>query len=94
MGEELKTKFPEIKSYTLVSTENQSTWGKFDISPKGIFAMYKTPGRETVFIDPLFNEDTEAYVLYTRSEYVVTKIIKASDDNNEKGYVSRSPAKI
>ena len=73
MSEGLKAEFPEIKSYTLVSTENKSTWGKLDISPKGIFAMFKTPGHETIFIDPLFEGDTESYVLYTRSEYIVTK---------------------
>src|SRR5690554_1749922 len=73
MSEGLKAEFPEIKSYTLISIENPGTWGKFDISPKGIFAMFKTPGRETIFIDPLFDSDTESYVLYTRSQYIVTK---------------------
>jgi len=86
MSAGLKAEFPEIKSYTLVSTESNSTWGKFDISPKGLYAMFRIPGHETIFIDPLFEGDTESYVLYSRSEYVVTKTAECLVEGVESKY--------
>lgn len=73
MSKELKGKYPEIVTYNIVSTQNHSTWGKLDLSPKGIHAMYKTPGAETIFIDPVFKEDTGTYIVYTRSKYISNK---------------------
>ncbi len=73
MSAGLKTSYPEILTFNIVSVENQSAWGKIDISPKGLYAMYQVPGSKTVFIDPVFNGSTEAYILYTRADYIATK---------------------
>lgn len=73
MSSGLKNKYPEIQAFDIVSIENQSTWGKLDLSPKGVFVVFQSPGRESIFIDPLFQDDLNYYILYTRSQYISSK---------------------
>ncbi|NEN24633.1 T9SS type A sorting domain-containing protein [Cryomorpha ignava] len=87
MSTALQTEFPEIVTYNIVSTQNHSTWGKLDLSPKGLHAMYKVPGEETIFIDPAFEGDTEAYIVYTRSKYIANKTADCLVNGGDGEYV-------
>ncbi len=73
MHPNLAARFPEIKTFNIVSATNPGTWGKLDISPQGVRIMIGVAGSKTVFIDPAFRNDTEAYIVYTRDMYVATK---------------------
>ena len=62
MPDKLATKFPEIRAFTGVSTNNPSLTGRFNFSPKGISAMFDAPLNnqiERIFIDPIMDTDNE-----------------------------------
>lgn len=75
MAPELNDKFPEVLAFDIVSPLSRSIWGKFEISPKGIHAMIFQPGQITVFIDPLYANDPQHYISYTRKEFRTDKVM-------------------
>lgn len=61
MSDELAKKFPDIKTYQLMATENDSkVSGRMDVSPQGVFVSLQAEGRN-VFIEPDNSEGTDRY---------------------------------
>ncbi|WMS87912.1 reprolysin-like metallopeptidase [Pleionea litopenaei] len=52
---ELKKKFPNIRSYTARNTENKQLTGRFELSSKGLSGMYRNSDGDWIFIDPIAN---------------------------------------
>ncbi len=70
MSPGLGEKFPSIKTYTANGIEDKSAILRFDITPKGFHAMI-LKADETVFIDPYSSLDTENYIVYNKSDFIV-----------------------
>lgn len=75
MPEELKQKFPEIRSYSGYRLGMPGTQVHLDLVPQGFHAMVQTE-KETYFIDPVYRGNRDIYYCYNKSEYG-----KASDTN-------------
>lgn len=77
MARELAAKFPEIKSYNGIgNVEGQiANW---DITPHGLHAMIYTPGKGTVFIDPIIKGNTEYYIVYNKNDFTTDKVMECS----------------
>ncbi len=70
----LAEKFPEIRSYDGIATDNSGEVVKFDLTPQGFHAMTLVPGKPTLFIDPYaFGPDIEHYIVYAKDQYISTK---------------------
>lgn len=59
----LLEKFPEIKTFRGVDTDNATNIGRFDISPAGFRGMFRHDGK-TIFIDPQYRNNTRIYTSY------------------------------
>lgn len=69
MSPKLAAKFPNIRTYTGVSTKNGYSSVRFDISPKGFHAMLFTPDG-TVYIDPVNRQNDRDYQSYYKRDFL------------------------
>ena len=67
--ETLSAAFPEIRTFNALPVEDGNTWGKVEISPKGFRAMIFSPGKYTMFIDPVFKNSPNEYIVYSRNNF-------------------------
>jgi len=72
MEDGLAAKYPNIKTFTLVSKSNQTTYGRADITPKGFHAMIFSDNG-TLFIDPISATSNENYIVYYKKDFISTK---------------------
>ncbi len=73
MSQGLKEAYPSIRSFNVVTPMGRNTWGKLDISPKGLRVMLMRPGKSTVYIDPVYQNQTNVYMVYERSAFYTDK---------------------
>ncbi len=64
----LAAKYPEIKTYTGVSTSDERITAKIDYTVFGFHAMI-FDGAKTYFIDPYTNINTDWYLVYYKNQY-------------------------
>ncbi|KTD33270.1 Ser-Thr-rich glycosyl-phosphatidyl-inositol-anchored membrane family protein [Legionella nautarum] len=76
MHPQLAAKFPEIKTYDGYGVGKSAELVKFDITPHGFHAMILSPGKNTVFIDPLEKDNTQYYMVYKQKDFVSKKNMK------------------
>lgn len=69
MEKPLADKYPMIKTYTAISTENDWITAKLDYTSAGFHAMVFN-AENTYFIDPYSNENTDYYVVYYKRDFV------------------------
>lgn len=67
MDPALAARFPEIKSYMGVSTQNSATVIYISLSPLGLQSMMVNPDRSVVLIEP-YATDARTYVLYRKAD--------------------------
>lgn len=91
MSEGLKEKFPAINSFNIVSTDSRNVWGKMDVSHNGFRAMIFQPGASTLFIDPVFHNQTEGYMVYQKADFYTDKVSDCQVDT--RGEESAASAK-
>jgi subtilisin-like proprotein convertase family protein len=65
----LRANYPGIRTFNALPVEGGNTWGKVEISHKGFRAMIFSPGEFTLFIDPVFKNSTETYIVYSRDKF-------------------------
>ncbi len=63
-------KHPNIKTYLGSRTDNSGTRVRFSVTPLGLKAMISSPGKETVFIQPVTKVSNGQYLIYNRSAKV------------------------
>ncbi|MDO5979213.1 reprolysin-like metallopeptidase [Flavivirga spongiicola] len=63
---ELASKYPNIKSYVGISTDNSGTRLRMSMSPQGIQTMISYINKSTVFMQPL-TKGSNKYVVYNKS---------------------------
>ena len=80
MQDQLAAEFSEIKTYTAVGVDDPLAVAKIDISPKGFHAMILSPGKNSVFINPIDLNDGE-YISFFKNDFPVDKGIICSIDN-------------
>ena len=68
MEEPLAAKYPDIKTYTGVSTSDERVTAKIDYTVFGFHAMV-FDGAKTYFIDPYTNINTDWYLVYYKNQY-------------------------
>ena len=73
MAEGLRQNYPGIRTFNAMSMESGSIWGKVEISHKGLRAMIFSPGKSTVFIDPVFKSSPQNYIVYHQNKFVTDK---------------------
>ncbi|RAP37064.1 hypothetical protein B1207_06485 [Legionella quinlivanii] len=76
MAPDLAAKFPEIKTYDAYSTDDSAELVKLDITPNGFHAMILTPGKDSIFIDPLEKDNTQYYMVYYKKDFRTIKRTK------------------
>jgi subtilisin-like proprotein convertase family protein len=86
MSEGLKTAFPSIMAYTIVSAQSRNTWGKMELSPNEFRAMIFRPGRSTLFIDPIFQGENTAYLAYAKKDFYTQKLAECGVQPGDKSY--------
>lgn len=64
----LANKYPDIKTYTGINTENPLITAKFDYTVWGFHAMV-FDGAKTYFIDPYTNINSDWYLVYYKNQY-------------------------
>ncbi|OEK09494.1 hypothetical protein A8C32_12340 [Flavivirga aquatica] len=62
---DLAAKYPNIKSYVGVSTDNTGTRLRMSVSPQGVQTMISYIGKSTVFMQPI-TKGSNKYVLYNK----------------------------
>jgi len=73
MAEGLKEDFPGIRTFDALPLEYGNTWGKVEVSPNGFRAMILSPGKPTLYIDPLFYPAPETYIVYQQDKFITDK---------------------
>lgn len=81
--EDLGNAYSEIRSFNALPVENSNTWGKVEISHNGLRAMVFIPGEYTMFIDPVFNNSTQTYLVYTRNNFTPDETFSCAVDESE-----------
>ena len=66
-SKELSAKYPKIKSYVGVSSDNSGARLRMSISPQGVQTMITYPNNPSVFMQPI-SKGSNQYVLYKRSD--------------------------
>ena len=67
MSPELALKYPEIKSYIGIGTNNTKATAYFSSTPLGFKSMTVYPDKETIFIESI-NSDNTSYTVYKKSD--------------------------
>lgn len=73
-------KFPEI--IALDGYDDENTFVKWDITPKGLHAMIMRVGKATIFIDPLIDGNDQYYIVYEKSNFTTSKIMDCQFDSD------------
>lgn len=69
LAPELAVRFPEIRTYSVMSVDKPGTYGKVDITVFGFHGMlYGTAGN--IFIDPYSRNNEEDYISYYADDFV------------------------
>lgn len=68
MAPELAAKYPEIKTFNAMATDNSGATAKLDYTVFGFHAMI-FDGKQTIFIDPYSNVDDGFYLCYYKHDY-------------------------
>lgn len=68
MSPELTAQYPDIRSFAGKNLDRKGMIARFDISPKGLHAMFLTVGENTVYIDPYARGNTIDYLCYYRKD--------------------------
>jgi hypothetical protein len=69
MAPELAARYPEIQTYRGVGLEDPTASVRLDVTPVGFHAQILSAG-PTVYIDPLFPNQTELYQSFYRRDYL------------------------
>jgi hypothetical protein len=72
----LGDKFPEIKTYDGADLNGRRV--KWDITPKGLHVMILQPNESTIFIDPVFSDNDEYYMVYYKKDFYTDKLTDCS----------------
>lgn len=73
MSPVLSQVFPGIMTANIADVENRNRWGKIDLTPRGLHVMIFEPGQSTIFIDPVYNDNSALHVVYRKSEFETDK---------------------
>lgn len=88
----LAAKFPEIKTYRLLSRIGTVLSGRIDYTPNGFHAMLDTE-QGTVFIDPRQNNGDRVYISYYKKNYQpVERIIEPRNCAVNKTFLKEQPS--
>jgi subtilisin-like proprotein convertase family protein len=79
----LRANFPGIRTFNALPVEDGNTWGKLEISHKGFRAMIFSPGEFTLFVDPVFKNSTDSYIVYTRDKFTPDESFDCAVSSNE-----------
>lgn len=95
MSPGLAEKFPEIRAFDGMATDNSGEVVKFDLTPQGFHAMTLTPGKATTFIDPYSfgGGDISHYMVYDREQFITDKYFSC-DFQNELGTEAYKGAEV
>lgn len=93
MHPDYNAKFPEIMTLDGYAVDGSGAFAKWDVTPQGFHAMIIIPGKSTVFIDPMFKNNTQLYIVYHRKDFVTNKI-KFCDVVEEEGKPSSTVKSI
>lgn len=76
----LQAKFPEIRSYDAIATNQSGNVVKLDVTPQGFHAMILSPTESTIFIDPYSfgGGDIENYIVYYKKDFKTDKVFNCS----------------
>lgn len=76
----LQAKFPEIRSYDAIATNQSGNVVKLDVTPQGFHAMILSPTESTIFIDPYSfgGGDIENYIVYYKKDFKTNKVFNCS----------------
>ena len=80
MAAQLAAEFPNIKTFTAVGIDDPMAIAKIDISPSGFHAMILSPGKNSVFINPLQLNDQE-YISFHKKDFPEVEAIECTIDN-------------
>ena len=81
----LKDKFPEIKSYDAIATDDSGYLGKVDFTSKGFHAMLLHPVENTQFIDPLYQSENSIHIAYRKKDFTTAKQMNCEAEFELKG---------
>lgn len=73
MSDGLQTTFPMIRSYDGFNLLTGAKV-KWDVTPHGLHAMIMVPNEPTIFIDPIFKENKDYYMVYYKKDFQTEKI--------------------
>ena len=82
---DLAAKYPDIKSYVGISTNNSGTRLRMSVSPQGVQTMISYLDKSSVFMQPV-SKNSNQYILYSRKDkniFVDKFECKTIDDLNE-----------
>ncbi len=79
----LAEQFPLIRTYNIISTESRNTWGKLQVSHHGLNALVLIPGESTVYISPVFLNESAAYMVYNRSDFYTDQTFQCQNSDSE-----------
>jgi len=68
----LQAKYPDINNYIIRSIHNPRIHGRIDVTYQGFHAIIST-GSGITYIDPAFEDNSELYLVYDRSDAIGTK---------------------
>lgn len=76
----LQAKFPEIRSYDAIATNQSGNVVKLDVTPQGFHSMILSPTESTIFIDPFSfgGGDIENYIVYYKKDFKTDKVFNCS----------------
>lgn len=77
MEPELAAKYPQIKTYKIVSVSDQTVTGRLDTGPKGFHAYLRSSDGD-IYIDPVSAASVQEYYSYYKRDYVSTTPIEFS----------------
>ncbi|MCB0637880.1 MAG: proprotein convertase P-domain-containing protein [Lewinella sp.] len=70
MPPELQARWPQIRSYKLVDTDQPRYQGRMTVSPQGVFALFRSSAGE-VFVDPYATAQNRYHAVYFNRDVVV-----------------------
>ncbi len=65
----LAQKYPQIRTYKLLSEQDEITSGRLDFTPLGFHAMLQTDNGEIIYIDPVSKDSTDSTQSTTSRHY-------------------------
>jgi len=76
MAPGLAEQFPLIKTYD--ANGDDGAFVKWDVTPHGFHAMIMIPGESTIFIDPVYQGNTDYYIVYHKKHFTTDKLMDCS----------------